>query len=432
MKNYFESPVKKQHTKAANTKESAISEFYQRGLGLKKEVKGILKKEYYSDLVAFIKVSGHCLKNHSTTVHLAQEFGFCYGVDRAVDYAYQARQKFPDKRIFLTGEIIHNPHVNNRLIEMGVEFLSGQYCNGTTHEDLHPEDVVILPAFGVSIQEFKTLQNSGCILVDTTCGSVLNVWKRVTYYAENGYTSIIHGKYYHEETIATSSQALKYPGGKYLIVRNMDEAKMVCDYITHGGDRLAFIAHFEKAMSSGFDPDRDLAKVGLANQTTMLSSESLAIAEELKKAMLQKYGETELDAHFQTFDTICSATQDRQDAVIELVNQHELDVMLVIGGYNSSNTNHLAEITSGYTTTYHIDDPNCIQDDGAIRHKKIGGKEMLVTPDWLSRPTLRLGITAGASTPNNKIGEAIERIARLRGMDVEQMMTAEVGVVSVL
>ncbi|MFQ5650316.1 MAG: 4-hydroxy-3-methylbut-2-enyl diphosphate reductase [bacterium] len=423
MKNYFETAREVDPQQDIESgKESKISPFYQRGLGLKNEVRGILKQEYFSALVAHLRATEYRLHAAGVTIHLAREFGFCYGVDRAVDYAYQTRQKFPDRHIFLTGEIIHNPHVNHRLLDIGVEFLSGQYSNGKTHADLRPEDVVILPAFGVSVQEFQTLKRRGCILVDTTCGSVLNVWKRVSFYAKNGYTSIIHGKFFHEETIATSSQALQYPDGKYLIVRNLGETERVCEHILNGGDREAFSASFRQATSPHFDPDTDLSKVGVANQTTMLSSESLAIADLLRKAMVEKYGAESLDSHYQTFDTICSATQDRQDAVLELVENHRLDLMLVVGGFNSSNTNHLAEISSKYTTTYHIDDPACILQDGQIRHKRIGSQDIAVCKDWLPPDEIVLGITAGASTPNNKIGEVIERVMRLRGVDVQEIV----------
>jgi len=426
MKNYFEIPLNTPgEGKSLNTAHATSSpQFYQRGLGVKKEVQGILKKDYHSNLVEYLRGNNFKLKGGDLTIHLAKEFGFCYGVDRAVDYAYQTREKFPDRRIFLTGEIIHNPHVNNRLIEMGVLFLSGQYSSGTTIADLKGEDVVILPAFGVSIIEFQELKKRGCILVDTTCGSVLNVWKRVEYYAQNGYTSIIHGKYSHEETIATSSQALKYANGKYLIVRSMQEAQMVLDYILAGGDKKRFLDYFSKAVSPGFDPDRDLRKVGLANQTTMLSSESLAIAEELRKVFVKKFGGEKLNEHFQTFDTICSATQDRQDAVIDLVKKRKLNLMIVIGGFNSSNTNHLAEITSQHTTTYHIDDPESILNKNRIRHKLIGSEEIETTESWLPAGRLQIGITAGASTPNNKIGEAIEKIMTFRNIDLEQLMSA--------
>ncbi len=398
------------------------NQVYQSGLGLKNEVKGVLKREYFSNLVSYMRGHNYTLQTEQVTIHLAKEFGFCYGVDRAVDYAYQTKEKFPDRRIFITGEIIHNPHVNKRLIEMGIHFLSGQYNKGISQDDLKMGDVVILPAFGVSIQEFERLKASNCVLVDTTCGSVLNVWKRVCYYAENGYTSIIHGKYFHEESIATSSQALKYPEGKFLIVRNMKEAKMVCDYLVDGGDRHAFLDYFEKTVSPDFDPDVDLQKVGVANQTTMLSKESLAIARELREALKKRFGEAKLDAHFQTFDTICSATQERQDAVLDLVHDHKIDIMLVVGGFNSSNTTHLAVLASEYTTTYHIDDPGGILENGTIWHKRVSDQEIVEAENWLPKKTFTLGITAGASTPNNKIGQTIEKVMHLKGVDLEAII----------
>ncbi len=424
MKNYFDTNA----SGAEEGKTDHIStgvqspEFYQRGLGLKKEVQGILKREYYSEIIEYLRANSYRLTAGDITIHLAREFGFCYGVDRAVDYAYQTREKFPHRRIFLTGEIIHNPHVNKRMLDMGIAFLSGQYSAGLTHEDLQGDDVVVLPAFGVSIQEFQRLKKSNCVLVDTTCGSVLNVWKRVSFYARNGYTSIIHGKYFHEETIATSSQALRNSDGKYLIVRDMQEASVVCDYIAGLGDKEDFLKCFEKAVSPGFDPDRDLCKVGVANQTTMLSSESLAIADELRKAMVARYGQDEIEDHFQTFDTICSATQDRQDAVLELVDSETLDLMLVIGGFNSSNTNHLAVITAEYTTTYHIDDPECILPTGTLRHKRVGCQEIVLKEDWLPEGEVRIGITAGASTPNIKIGQTIEKVLACRGIDLSTIV----------
>jgi 4-hydroxy-3-methylbut-2-enyl diphosphate reductase len=241
-----------------------------------------LERDYHSHVVDYLRRHDFRLRIVNMQIHLAQEFGVCYGVDRAVEYAYQAREKFPDHRIFLTGEIIHNPHVNRRMIEMGIGFLSGDYSNGVDIDNLTPEDVVILPAFGVSVAEFHQLSSCGCILVDTTCGSVLNVWKRVEQYARDGFTSVIHGKYFHEETKATSSQATKYPGGHYLVVRNMEEAEQVCEFIVGERDREKLLAHFAIAISPGFDPDLHLQKIGVANQTTMLSSESLAIAERLR------------------------------------------------------------------------------------------------------------------------------------------------------
>ena len=351
------------------------------------------------------------------TLHLAREFGFCYGVDRAVDYAYQTRKRFPDRRICLTGEIIHNPHVNDRLRAQGIEILTDPGADAAT---LGPDDVVILPAFGVSIAELAGLEARGCTLVDTTCGSVLNVWKNVRRYAQDGFTSVIHGKVKHEETRATASQATQYPGGHYLVVLDEAEAGVVCDYIRHGGDPVAFLERFAHAASAGFDPDLHLARVGCANQTTMLMAESLAIGEMFRAAMRERHGDGDLANRFRAFDTICSATQERQDAVLNMLAEERLDLMVVIGGYNSSNTCNLARICAEKVPTFHIADPDCLVSPTEIRHRPIGAPSTAatkdtVTRDWLSAGSLTIGLTAGASTPNNLVGQAIRRLQELAG-----------------
>ncbi|HEV8200791.1 MAG TPA: 4-hydroxy-3-methylbut-2-enyl diphosphate reductase, partial [Candidatus Polarisedimenticolia bacterium] len=303
-------------------------DYYQRGFGLKQEVSPHLHADYHSGLVERLKSSGHRLVAGDLTFLLAREFGFCYGVERAVEYAYETRRRFPDRAIWLTGEIIHNPHVNQRLQEMGIGFLREASGEGPGLDAVKREDVVILPAFGVTVQEMQALRDRGCILVDTTCGSVLNVWKNVDRFSASGFTAIIHGKYAHEETRATASRTTRQPGGRYLIVRDRRESAQVCDYIRKGGDRETFLRDFAPACSPGFDPDRDLARVGLANQTTMLSSESLQIQEEIRQALTDRFGAPAIEEHFRAFDTICSATQDRQDAVVELLGQKP-DLMVV-------------------------------------------------------------------------------------------------------
>src|ERR1700722_10779856 len=390
--------------------------YYRKGFGLKAEVHDTLAADYTGRLVDLLRQRDYVLTAGNVTVRLAREFGFCYGVERAVEYAYQTRTKFPDRRIFLAGEIIHNPHVNAKLREMGIEFLSAG-DGGFDFSRVEPADVVILPAFGVTIRDFQTLRERGVIVVDTTCGSVLNVWKRVDNYARDGYTALIHGKYYHEETQATASQVLKYPGGHYIVVRHMDEARVVCDYIEGRGDRAAFLTQFANAVSPSFDPDRDLIRIGVANQTTMLARESLAIAEQVGQAMARAHGEDHRASHFRTFDTICSATQDRQDAVEALLAE-PLDVMIVVGGYNSSNTISLATICAARVRTFHIEDASCIDPERwTIRHLPIGAHDEQETPEWIPRDgAVRVGITAGASTPNNKIGEAVARIFATRGV----------------
>ena len=393
--------------------------YFRRGFGLKDHIEGALAADYHSRVVDRIRGHGYTLSLGDLTFKLAREFGFCYGVDRAVEYAYETRTKFPDKRIFLVGEIIHNPHVNRKLHGMGVEFLHRPEAGDFDFSAVTPSDVVLLPAFGVTVQDFERLRAVGCVLVDTTCGSVLNVWKRVESYAKDGFTAIIHGKSYHEETKATSSQVTKYPGGRYLVVRDMSEAREVCDFIEGAGSREQLLQQFVGKLSPGFDPVRDLVRVGVANQTTMLSGESLAIAAELRKSMTRRYGEAALPEHFRTFDTICSATQDRQDAVLRLIAE-PLDLMVVIGGYNSSNTTHLAAICQEKVPTYHIEDAACIApEEGTIRFRPVGAKEEQRRAAWLPAGPVTIGVTAGASTPNNKIGETIERIAAMRGLALE-------------
>ncbi len=393
--------------------------YFRRGLGLKKEVEPVLAAEYHSALVEEIRAKGYETEIEGVHVRLAQDFGFCYGVDRAVDYAYQTTHKFPDRRIFLVGEIIHNPHVNQRLRDAGVTFIypddAGRFDFSATTTD----DVVIIPAFGVTLHDFETLRGIGCVLIDTTCGSVLNVWKRVESYARDGFTALIHGKHFHEETRATASQVNPREGGKYIVVRDMAEARLVMDYIERKPGALArdaFLDHFADKTSPGFDPDGDLVRVGVANQTTMLANESLAIAAAVGRSLAARYGEANLTEHFRSFDTICSATQERQDAILKLM-QDPPDIMVVIGGYNSSNTNHLAHLCREYTATYHIADAACIDPaDGSIRHKTelAADAAEIRTERWIPTGPLSLGITAGASTPNNKIGETLERILESR------------------
>jgi 4-hydroxy-3-methylbut-2-enyl diphosphate reductase len=340
---------------------------FRKGLDLKHALAGMLSESYHSAIVERIKAEDFTYRSGRLTVHLAREFGFCYGVDRAVDYAYQTRTRFPDRNVFLTGEIIHNPHVNEKLRSMGIRFLTD---GAEAMDGLEPSDVVILPAFGVTVGMLQQLDRRGCTLVDTTCGSVLNVWKNVRRYAESGYTSVIHGKVWHEETQATASHAVEY-GGRFLVVFNQAETDVVCDYIRTGGDREAFMSRFANAVSPGFDPDRDLQRIGLANQTTMLMTESLEVGEMIRAAMVDRYGQETLAGHYQAFDTICSATQDRQDAVVTLLREKTIDLMVVIGGYNSSNTANLARICAASRPTFHVADPDCLVSPQEIRHRPV-------------------------------------------------------------
>jgi 4-hydroxy-3-methylbut-2-enyl diphosphate reductase len=372
----------------------------------------MLAESYHSAIVDRIKADDFTHRSGRLTVHLAREFGFCYGVDRAVDYAYQTRQRFPDRPVFLTGEIIHNPHVNEKLRAMGIRFLSDSQ---EQIDQLGNDDVVILPAFGVTTATLQQLDRRGCTLVDTTCGSVLNVWKNVRRYAEGGFTSVIHGKVWHEETQATASQAVAY-GGRYLVVYDRAQTTAVCDYIRGGGDRDAFLRQFGSAISAGFDPDIDLQRIGLANQTTMLMSESLEIGDMLRAAMVERYSEASLADHYQAFDTICSATQDRQDAVVALLRERPVDLMIVIGGYNSSNTANLARICAASRPTFHVADPGCIVSATEIRHRPVGATAEVTASDWLPQQgPVTVGLTSGASTPDNLVGAAVDRLSAISG-----------------
>jgi len=396
--------------------------YFRKGFGLKADVQGDLDADYAGRIVDRMRAQDGTLVVGDVTIRLAGEFGFCYGVERAVEYAYQTRRKFPDRHLVLVGEIIHNPHVNARLRSMGIEILQPDATGTFDFTHVSADDVVILPAFGVTITDFEALRQIGCVMVDTTCGSVLNVWKRVESYARDGFTALIHGKYYHEETRATASQVMKYPSGAYIVVREMGEAREVCDYIEGRGDRDAFLAKFGKAASPGFDPDVHLRRIGVANQTTMLAKESLAIGEEVGQAIARARGDAARAGDFRTFDTICSATQERQDAVLALLTE-PLDAMVVIGGFNSSNTISLAAICADTVPTYHVGDAGGIDPEaGTIHYRRAGVQHVEDTrADWMpATGPLRIGVTAGASTPNNKIGEAVARILATRGLSLDE------------
>uniref|UniRef100_A0A7S3EKB2 4-hydroxy-3-methylbut-2-enyl diphosphate reductase n=3 Tax=Rhodosorus marinus TaxID=101924 RepID=A0A7S3EKB2_9RHOD len=318
------------------------------------EVGNMLNSEFTSDLLKEIRALEHTYERDGVTIRLAKAYGFCWGVERAVAIAYETRSHFPTQKIWLTNEIIHNPMVNNRLADMGVFFIPQENMKKDFSE-VQGDDVVVLPAFGATLEEMQYLKDLGCQVVDTTCPWVSKVWTALDKHTQRACTSIIHGKWKHEETIATSSFA-----EKYLIVLNMKEAEYVSNYILNGGDKEEFRAKFKNAMSDGFDPDVDLKSVGVANQTTMLKSETEEMAKYFEKTMMKKYGPQNLNDHYVAFNTICDATQERQDAMIELMDE-ELDMVLVVGGFNSSNTSHLQELAEhGGFTSYWVNEPTCI------------------------------------------------------------------------
>jgi 4-hydroxy-3-methylbut-2-enyl diphosphate reductase len=376
---------------------------------------------YRSELVDRIRARGHLLSADGMTIKLAKEFGFCYGVERAIDLAYAARKSFPqDKRIFLLGEIIHNPEVNDQIRNLGIQTISNKPSDEEI-ERLRSEDVLIIPAFGTEVATRRKLEAKGCILVDTTCGDVMSVWKRVRQYSKESVTSIIHGKAKHEETKATTSQATAYGAGQYLVVFNLAETDHVCDFIVNGGDKEAFLEKFRGAYSAGFDPEAHLQAIGVANQTTMLRGETEEVQRRLKSAMEKKYGTAEIDKHFRFFDTICGATQDRQDALEKLLRE-PMDFLLVIGGYNSSNTSHLAEMGEAKLPTYFIKNAAKMVSERVIIHYDQHLNKEVETQNWLPGGKITVGITAGASCPNNLIEETIRRLFELRGVSVHDLI----------
>jgi len=376
-------------------------------------VQAEVESHYRSEAVERIRAQGGVMQQGGTVIRLAKQFGFCYGVERAIDLAYAARKVFPEQRIFLLGEIIHNPDVNAQISAMGIHHLEARPSDADI-ASLTPGDVVIVPAFGAEVATVDAVKTRGCQIVDTTCGDVMSVWKRVRQNATEQVTSVIHGKAEHEETRATASRALgARGGGQYLIVLDTAETERVCEYIRQGGDKEAFLAHFQNAHSPGFDPGLHLRQIGVANQTTMLRSETEEIQRRIREAIVTR--DDGSSANFRYFDTICGATQERQDALFQLLDE-SLDLLIVVGGYNSSNTSHLVEIGEKKLPTWFVRNAECLISATEIRHYDIHQKSESISRDWLpEKPLLTVGVTAGASCPNNLIEDTINRVLELRG-----------------
>src|SRR5213595_2715061 len=379
-----------------------------------------VESHYRSDIVEKVRRAGGIIKVGDTTVRLAKQFGFCYGVERAIDLAYAARKVFKERRLFIVGEIIHNPEVNHQIASLGIKNLTGRNKQAEI-SDLQPEDIVIVPAFGTELSMLQQIKERGCQIVDTTCGDVMSVWKRVRKYASESVTSIIHGKAEHEETKATSSRALGDGKGHYLVVLTLADTDYVCNYIRHGGDKQAFLEKFRGAYSPGFDPDIHLRAVGVANQTTMLRGETEEVQRRIKAAMEKKHGGGNLPSHFRFFDTICGATQDRQDALEKMLKE-PMNLLIVVGGYNSSNTSHLAEMGEKVLPTYFIKNAAKMVSGRLILHYNLLKQQEVETDGWLPDGKITVGITAGASCPNNLIEDAIRRLFALKGVAVQELL----------
>lgn len=385
----------------------------RKGFGLRAQIDPELKASYESPLIDRIKKQAYVYVCGSVTIHLAEEFGFCYGVDRAIEMVYETKARFPDRKIYLTDEIIHNPHVNIRLAAMGIQFLAGPYRKPGQAVSPGPGDIAIIPAFGTPVKELEILRKKGCVLVDTTCGSVMSVWKRVEAYHRDGFTAVIHGKFDHPETQATASRA-----GRFIVVRDKFETRRLCDGIEGVMDGPGFLAEFGGVVSNGFDPSVDLQAIGIANQTTMLSGESLEIANMLRDSVAKKFGAGQLEKRFRHFDTICSATQDRQNAVIKLMDKG-IGLMIVVGGFNSSNTVHLVEISGRFCPVYHVEDAGGIVSANRITHRDPDTGKVIESEGWLPEDPVAIGVTGGASTPNRVIEQVIFKILEAKGVSPE-------------
>jgi len=413
-------------------------DFY-RGAGAFRDVKADvtqdMKEQFDSDMMNEMKEDpNYTIQREGVEFFLAKDHGFCWGVERSINLAYSAVETFPESKIHITNELIHNPMVNDRLHSKNVNFIQKDEDNEKDFSQINEGDVVMLPAFGATLDEMKELDAKNVKVVDTTCPWVAKVWNTVHTHQVRGLTSVIHGKYAHEETMATKSMA-----ETYICVKNEDEAKYVADFMVNAveGDGRAeeFMAKFDKACSDHFDPHKHLEKIGLANQTTMYKKETRAIGQLLQKTMMKKFGPDLLNDHYYEFDTICDATQVRQDAVDELCNMDadekkpDLDFILVVGGFDSSNTAHLLEIPQERgVTSYHINAAECIQADNKIRHRTVDGTVIeaegpFLTEDMIwntdkktgerTKKLLRVGVTSGASTPDKEVQDALGRIMML-------------------
>jgi len=387
-------------------------------------VQAQVEGHYRSEIVEKLRAGGGTLSCEGVTVRLAKQFGFCYGVERAIDLAYAAARVFTNRRLFILGEIIHNPEVNEQIAALGIKNLLGKDKEAEVN-DLTAEDVVIVPAFGTDVTTLGRIKEKGCQIVDTTCGDVMSVWKRVRQNASDDVTSIIHGKASHEETKATASRAVVGGKGHYLVVLTLADADYVCEYIRRGGDKAAFLEKFRGAYSEGFDPESHLRRVGVANQTTMMRGETEEVQRRVEAAIRDRDGAERARETFRFFDTICGATQERQDALREMLDS-PMDLLLVIGGYNSSNTSHLAEMGEARLPTYFIRNASRLESRERIVHYDQHARHEVVAEGWLPARPLTVGLTAGASCPNNLIEETILRLYALHGISAEQLLGAPV------
>ena len=375
---------------------------------------------YRSPLIERLRAGHGELRAGRVTVRSARTFGFCWGVDRAVAMVHDALSNSPGRRIWLLDQIIHNPHVNADLKRKGVRFLRGPFADGGDHEigELTSADVVVIPAFSATVEDVEALKEAGCTIVDTTCPWVIKPHKRTLSYVKDGFTTLIHGLVRHEETRASCS-LIASRGGHYLVVADREQARLVCDTIDGllAGDAL-LAALPPQAHSRGFDPARHFERIGTVNQTTMLASETREIERMVRQALARRDGEAAAAQGFRELNTICRATQENQDSVSELAEAGPLDLMSVVGGYDSSNTRNLTRVGEGRFPSYHVDGPDSI---GAseIVHRDPASGAIQRAQGWLPAGEVTIGFTAGASTPDTLLGETIRSVLEVAGAPLD-------------
>lgn len=348
---------------------------------------------------------------------LARHFGFCYGVENAVDIAYRTLEASPGRRIFLLSEMIHNPSVNRDLKSRGVRFMftpSGEQL--VDWDELDPKDVVVVPAFGTTLEMQEHLAARGIdpYTYNTTCPFVEKVWKRSAELGEKGFTVVVHGKASHEETRATFSHSAREAGT--VVVRDLEEAEVLAGAILGDVDRAEFDRVFGHKCSGGFDPARDLGRIGVVNQTTMLASQTREVAAVLRRALAERFGEENIGDHFaDTSDTLCYATNENQNATYALI-ERGADLALVVGGYNSSNTSHIVELCEAAMPTYFIEGEAEILSADRIRHFSVESRSTVETTGWLpDRRPLEVVLTCGASCPDAILEGVMIRVSKLFG-----------------
>lgn len=362
------------------------------------------------------------LKIHNVEFIISRHFGFCYGVENAIEKSYDAIQSNPDKTIYLLSQMIHNPEVNNDLMSQGVRFIQDTEGKQLISWDkITAEDIVIIPAFGTTVETAEILEEKGIDIIkyNTTCPFVEKVWNRSIKLGETDYTIIIHGKHNHEETKATFSHSQQ--NSPAIIVRDLKETKYIANFINGIISKEELLNLFEGRHSSNFDPEKDLKKIGVVNQTTMLASETQEIADFLKTTMINKYGDVNLKSHFaDTRDTLCYATNDNQSATLELLNI-EADLAIVVGGYNSSNTSHLVELLEAKFPTFFIKNAGEIVSKESIYSYNVHTKNLELNKNFLpEKDNFKIIITSGASCPDSAVDKVMQKVMTVIGTPISE------------